>query len=106
MHPEMFVLLDPESIDELLDANFSLLPTISPNPTNGMVRMQLELNDQSDVAINLYDRQGTKIRNLLAKTLKEGEHELIFDLSDLSKGLYFYHISFADKVQKGRILIE
>jgi hypothetical protein len=106
LHPEMFVLLDPESLDELLNNDFSMLPTISPNPTNGMVRINIELNDNEDVSINLYDRQGNKIRNLMDKNLGKGDHELIFDISDISQGLYFYHISYADKVQKGRILIE
>jgi hypothetical protein len=106
LHPEAFVLFDPELVDELFDHEFSVLPTISPNPTNGMVRINLELNESEQVSINLFDRQGTKIRNLLDKTLAEGEHELIFDISDLSQGLYFYHIDLENKVQKGRILVE
>jgi len=106
LHPEMFVLFDPESIDELFDSDLSVLPTLTPNPTNGMVRMQIELNDRSDVAVNLYDKQGTIIRNLLEKVMEKGEHELIFDFSDLSKGLYFYNIKYEDRVEKGRILIE
>jgi hypothetical protein len=105
-HPEIFVLFDPESIDELFENDFSALPTLSPNPTNGMVRIKLELNEAEEVSINLFDRQGTKIRNLMDKTLSEGDHELIFDISDLSQGLYFYHISLDKKVQKGRIVIE
>lgn len=104
--PEAFVLFDPELVDELFDHEFSVLPTISPNPTNGMVRINLELHNSEKVSINLFDRQGTKIRNLMDKTLADGEHELIFDISDLSQGLYFYHIDLENKVQKGRILIE
>ena len=106
MQPEKFVLFDPERMEKILNNDFSVLPTLSPNPTNGMVRINLELNKPEQVSINLYDRQGTQIRNLINKTMDKGKQELIFDVSDLSDGLYFYHINLENKVEKGRILIE
>jgi hypothetical protein len=106
LQPERFVLMDPDMIEKFLDKDLTHLPTLSPNPTNGMARIKLELDEAEHVSIDLFDRQGTEIRSLLDKTMDKGTHELIFDLSDLSQGLYFYHIHLENKVQKGRILIE
>jgi hypothetical protein len=106
LHPEWFLLIDPESIDEFLNDDLGTLPILSPNPTNGMVRINLEVDDPENVSIMLYDRQGTQIKDLLNKTLNKGNHELVFDVSDLSKGIYIYHIKINEDIRKGRIIIE
>jgi len=106
LHPEWFLLMNPESIDDILNSDLGALPLLSPNPTNGMVRINLEIDDPENVSIMLYDRQGTQIKDLLNKTLKKGNHELVFDVSDLSEGIYIYQIKTNENIQKGRIIIE
>jgi hypothetical protein len=106
LSPERFVLFDPESIDGIFKREFSISPSLYPNPSNGMVNIDIDIDKQEHVLISLYDRQGTRIKDLINKNLDKGDHELIFDLSDLSNGIYFYHIHINEEIQKGRIIIE
>lgn len=66
-----------------------------PNPTNGV--LNLELNSQSDmqVEIAIQDVMG-RISSRSSKSLSIGENYFSMDLNDLSSGIYFIRIESND----------
>ncbi len=64
----------------------------SPNPFNPVTKIRFELTRSSDVKIDVYDLAGKKISTLINEFMNEGTHEIKFDGSDLSSGVYFYRI--------------
>ncbi len=93
------LLSDVESLDDK-----SILPTdyyISnpyPNPFNPETNVNFGLPEPSEVNIHIYDVNGRLVRTVLDNTsLPAGNYRNNFDGSDLSSGIYFYHI-FAQSV--------
>jgi glycosidase len=67
---------------------------IYPNPSNGRVRVSLELNDQTSVAVNVYDLAGKKIYSQNENNLNTGQHQLDVQLPDpVTNGMYFLEVT-------------
>ncbi|MBS4028761.1 MAG: T9SS type A sorting domain-containing protein [Ignavibacteriales bacterium] len=64
-----------------------------PNPFNPTTNIKFYLETESVVTIRLFDVLGREVVTLLEnESLEEGEHELAFDASKLSSGVYFYNL--------------
>lgn len=61
--------------------------SLSPNPSNGMVGINMESSQQAKVHLNLYDLRGVRIREYDLE-VKEGDNRTSLDLSFLSPGIY------------------
>jgi hypothetical protein len=81
-----------------VDGNNSGLPTeynISqnyPNPFNPTTVIQYALPSQSNVKINVYNTLGQLVTKLVNTNLAAGYHQVQFNASNLSSGVYFYSI--------------
>lgn len=81
------------NLQEWLDNANAWELNIFPNPTNSVVNFRFNLPQTDEVSIGLYDMQGKLI---LAKNLgrkASGEHQVTFDLSDVTQGTYVCRIS-------------
>jgi hypothetical protein len=63
-----------------------------PNPFNPSTNIKYSLAEQSVVEIILYDILGRKIRDLFVGAQNAGLHEINFNASNLSSGVYLYSI--------------
>jgi|GEM_PF-3254459 len=80
-----FLQQKPKSF--LLEQNY-------PNPFNPSTALSFQLSAISEVDLKVYDVLGREVATLLnSEQLDEGEHEVQFDASKLSSGVYFYRIS-------------
>ncbi len=68
-----------------------------PNPFNPTTVIKYSLAQQSSVKLILYDILGRKIKNLFVGEQNAGIHEVNFDGSNLSSGVYFYTIESNSK---------
>ena len=68
-----------------------------PNPFNPSTNIKFSLPVDSKVAINLYNTLGEKVDVLVDKELSIGHHELNFNASSLSNGIYYYTINAQGK---------
>jgi hypothetical protein len=59
-----------------------------PNPTTDSFRIEFELENQSEVSIELYSIDGKKIRQIENKTIENGKYSNIINIEDLSAGSY------------------
>ncbi len=63
-----------------------------PNPFNAQTVISYELPIQSQVTINIYDILGRQVRCLQNGEQPAGYHQVIWDASDVSSGVYFYKL--------------
>ncbi len=61
-----------------------------PNPFNPSTTIKFQLPVDANVKIGLYNSIGQKVSELLNSDLSGGVHEVTFDGSNLSSGIYYY----------------
>ncbi len=63
-----------------------------PNPFNASTIIQFNLPSASDVIIEIYDILGRRVETLFDAEQPAGYHQIVWDASDQSSGIYFYRI--------------
>jgi hypothetical protein len=64
-----------------------------PNPFNPSTTINFTLAEDSRVSLRVYDMLGREVQKLVDGEMKAGEvHNVLFDASKLSSGLYFYRL--------------
>lgn len=81
---------------ELLPGQFSLKQNY-PNPFNPGTTIQFELSENAHVVLSIYNVLGQKMFELINGPKAAGEHQIYFDASQLSSGIYFYELKVGDQ---------
>lgn len=68
------------------------LQSLFPNPANERVNLDIELKQNTDLMIDLYDTQGRVIQQF-TQTYANGQHQISLDIGDLSAGVYVVKIA-------------
>ncbi len=77
--------LEEQPINVRLEQNY-------PNPFNPSTEIGFSLNKSGFVNLTVYDITGKKITTLVNELKPEGRHQVRFDASLLSSGIYFYRL--------------
>jgi hypothetical protein len=78
-----------------------------PNPFNPTTTIAYELPQASHVTVSVYDMLGRQVSVVVDGTLEAGFHEVRFDASGLSSGLYHYRLKAGSFVQtRSMVLIK
>lgn len=64
-----------------------------PNPFNPSTRIRFNLPQTDLVSLKIYDMLGREIAVLLNKVMNAGSHEVIFEGSSFSSGIYIYKLN-------------
>jgi len=65
-----------------------------PNPFNPMTTIRFEVGGSGLVSLKIYNILGQEVATLLNnEAMEEGEHEIQFDASKLTSGVYFYRLT-------------
>ncbi|HEY6906209.1 MAG TPA: T9SS type A sorting domain-containing protein [Ignavibacteriaceae bacterium] len=64
-----------------------------PNPFNPRTSIIVDLREDSDVEITVYNLEGKEVAKLYKGYLTSGTHKFSFDASQLSSGIYLYKVS-------------
>ena len=64
-----------------------------PNPFNPRTSIVVDLLEDSDVEITVYNLEGKEITKLFKGFLTSGTHKFSFDASELPSGVYLYKVS-------------
>jgi Zn-dependent M28 family amino/carboxypeptidase len=75
-----------------------------PNPFNPSTTIKFELPKSSDVRLGVYDMLGREVSVLVNERRNAGVHEVKFDASGLSSGVYFYRLQAGHFVQTRKLL--
>jgi hypothetical protein len=76
-----------------------------PNPFNPTTIIKYELPKSSEVRLSVFDVLGREVTVLVDERTDAGVHEVKFDGSNLSSGVYFYRLQAGDFTQTKRLLL-
>ncbi len=68
---------------------------IFPNPTRGQLHLSFSLAQETTASMLIYDGTGRLIRNLGVQNYNAGQHQLDYDVSNLSPGIYYLNMQGA-----------
>lgn len=76
-----------------------------PNPFNPTTNIQFQIPKDGHVTISIYNTLGQRVATLLDESLKSGVHQVTFDASHYSSGVYFYRIKAAGFTQVRKMML-
>lgn len=77
-----------------------------PNPFNPATTITFTLQENSYVSLKVFDILGRDVATLVNKQLPAGkQHQVTFDASKLSTGMYFYRLQSGENVQVKKLMI-
>ena len=95
---EIPIMVNVLPIDYQLGQNY-------PNPFNPYTTIRYQISDIRHVVISIYNSLGEKVSTVLDEVIEPGKHEVVFDASKLSSGIYFYKITAGDFVETKKMLL-
>jgi len=85
------------SIDEKAEELFSFINY--PNPVNSKTTLRYELYGKEKVNITLYNILGNAINTITSEIQEAGMHNIVFDASHLTRGIYFCKLTVGLKTE-------
>lgn len=64
-----------------------------PNPFNPATVISYQIPSNGNVELNVYNMLGQRVATLVNEQMPAGSHEVVFDASGLSSGIYFYRLT-------------
>jgi hypothetical protein len=93
-----------DKTDENLPGQFALFQNY-PNPFNPSTTIKFALPLDSKVKINIYNSLGQLVEILVDGEMQSGYHEVNFDASRLTSGVYFYQLQTDNKIFAKKMLL-
>jgi hypothetical protein len=76
-----------------------------PNPFNPTTTISFELPESMPVNLSVYDMLGRRVATLVNETVAAGTHQVQFDASGLSGGIYLYRLKSGSNIQTKRLTL-
>lgn len=77
--------------DDIVLNEFSLLPAY-PNPFNPVTNISFVVDKSSEISLKIFDVNGKLVQVVNPKTYQIGVHNIQWNASSLSSGMYFIHM--------------
>jgi len=78
-------------LDDIIASKFTLLPAY-PNPFNPITNISFVVDKPSEVSLKIFDVNGKLVQVINSKMYQLGVHNLQWNASNLSSGMYFIHM--------------
>jgi hypothetical protein len=76
-----------------------------PNPLNPTTHIKYSIPKRTYVRLKVFDILGKEITTLVDEEKAGGEHEVMFDIGDLSSGIYFYRLEAGSFVRTKKMIL-
>lgn len=76
-----------------------------PNPFNPETNISFDLVETGNVTLIVYNSVGQEVSALINGTLSAGRHNVVFDASGLTSGLYFYRLTAGETTMQKKMLL-
>ena len=83
----------------------SVLDQNYPNPFNPTTKISFTLTEGNYTTLRVYNLLGQPVANLVSTELTPGYHQVTFNASELSAGMYFYRIESGNFSQVRKMLL-
>ena len=87
-----------------LPADFELSQNY-PNPFNPTTTISYSVPEKGLITLKVYNLMGQEMAELVNCMKNEGTHQVIFDASQLSSGVYFYKLKVGAKMQIRKMIL-
>ena len=77
-----------------------------PNPFNPQTTIKFNIPRSGSVTLKVFNVLGKEIGTLINGRLEAGEHQAIFDASNLPSGIYFYSLQTGGIHQTKRMIVQ
>jgi hypothetical protein len=78
---------------------------ISPNPTTGLVKLDIQSQEESNVQISVFDGTGKMLQKEPLLPISKGIQTFDIDLSKYNNGLYFIQIIQAGEINVEKVML-
>ena len=95
--------LSVEQLDNV-PSSFELFQNY-PNPFNPNTSIKFKLEENGFVTLNVYNVLGQKVKTLVSEELTFGTHQVDFDASALSSGVYFYKLESGKQTSVRKMML-
>ncbi len=102
------ILIIPSLVDvkdKNLKPNSFTLEQNYPNPFNPTTRITYSITKTDFVKLSVYNILGKEIISLVNKEEEAGQHEVEFNASKLSSGIYFYRLQAGNNIQTRKMIL-
>jgi Secretion system C-terminal sorting domain len=103
-YPASDFLTSMRSRSSYIRPNFKLYQNY-PNPFNPKTNIEYELPKPSSVNIVIYNSLGRELKTMVNKYESAGRHNIKFDGSNFSNGIYFYQIIADEFVETKKLVL-
>ncbi|NND73086.1 MAG: T9SS type A sorting domain-containing protein [Rhodothermales bacterium] len=97
------LVTDVEPVGEIIQT--VSLHTNYPNPFSSLTTIAYELPGPADVTLAVYDLLGREVRQLASGNVPTGRHEILFDGTGLTSGVYFVRLQAGDSAVTKRMVL-
>ena len=91
--------------DEFIPHPSSLILSAFPNPFNAQTTIRFDLPIRSHVTLDVFDVLGRRVAELTEGMREAGTHQVTFDASALSSGIYFVRMIAGEMVVRQKVLL-
>jgi len=76
-----------------------------PNPFNPSTTITFTLPARADVTLSVYNILGQQVQGLVDGVMEAGEHSIVWDADHQATGLYFYRLTYENKVMTKKMTL-
>ncbi|MDI1355948.1 MAG: choice-of-anchor D domain-containing protein [bacterium] len=80
--------------------------SIFPNPGQDEVNLSIQLSEDADILLNMYDVSGALVYSLEDQMLSKGTQEIKVNTSSLANGMYLVSVTNGTNVQSIKLMIQ
>lgn len=100
-----FKIIEPTSVnDDKIIYKYNLAQNY-PNPFNPTTTIKFSVEKQLNVSLQVYDILGREVQTLVTGIKSPGNHEVIFNASNIATGIYFYILKTGDFISTKKMMI-
>ena len=97
-------LLYPTSVADIQKNKLGLMNY--PNPFSDLTTIQFQTSSNALVVLDVYDQTGRKVSTFINSELPSGTHQVDFNGSSLSEGLYFYQLKVGNSLTTRKMVLK
>lgn len=90
---------DVEKISAVLNQNY-------PNPVINITLLSFSIKEKGVVNLSIYDITGKLVNTIVNQELNIGEHNYMFDISNMESGIYYYSLHVNNTVQTKKLVVQ
>jgi hypothetical protein len=104
VYTDSLVIKNTTGIEANVAKDFNL--SVYPNPSSNNLYVNFSLNGASSVNMDMIDITGRKVAELISENEMNGVINKTFDVSSLTKGIYFIRLKINDQLTVKKIVVE